>query len=935
MTHPPLRAAACIALVASAGLAAVAATTASGQTTQAPVFRARTDVLAVDVAVVDERGEPITDLGKAEFSVTVDGVPRPVLTAEYVGFEEPAFVRAEDVEFAGEYFSSNEGTAGGRLIALVIDQGNLRLGFGRAVADEAVRLLDRLTPSDRVALVTIPAPGPVVEFTTDRDRLREGLSLVTGRGTALRGSYNISEAEALDFELGLDQQALQSVIARECTEFADNTEARDICIAMVRIEADGIARELRERSTRSISELRAVVRALGAIEGTKTLIFISEGLVTQDRYEEIADIGELAGAAQVTIHVVLIDAPRSDLTRRLPPTSPIRDRRLGVAGLEMIAGLSRGALFRDVGAGGASMERLSRELSGYYLLGVEPAADDRDGRNHRIEVEVSRRGAIVRARRQFRFSDETGTPAAPEARVAAVLAAPVSAVDVPMRLASYAFLDGDTPSVRIVAALEAGASMEAGTEHTIGFVLHGPDDEIIASGAERRSATDVAPGGRLSYSTAFLVDPGVYRLKMAIVDADGRVGSVEHVVRAWQMEGEAFAVGDLLLADTPVAGVVQPGVVARLDSGQLGAYTEMYAADPGTLQDLEVTIEIGDDPDGPALRRSLARVVPGAHDRRASAQAIVPVADLPSGSYVARAVFSAGDRTVGKLARPFLVPRGLTPVASTPAAAASTSAPPLAWPVPPRLRREDALAPPILGYFVDDIAQSLPAAQSALRSTFARAREGRLEGAALEALGAGDQVAAAFLRGLELFASGSIDEAAAQLRSTLQSGARLSAVWFYLGACHAAAGRDQQAAAFWRNMAIEDGSPPELHALVADLWLGLGDAAAALGPLEGAVSRWPEADGLRKRLGTAYAIAGRPSDALGVLDPYLHRVPDDHEVLGLAVQLLYGTHAAGAPVESPEADAARARRYATAYVRAGGPDAALITRWADAIAGGR
>ena len=905
--------------------------TAWGQASQAPVFRARTDVLAVDVAVVDERGDPITDLGKAEFSVTVDGRVRPVVTAEYIDFETPRSTPEPDRPFRGEYFSSNEGTSGGgRLIALVIDQGNIRLGFGQAVAAEAARLLDRLTPSDRVALITIPAPGPMVDFTTDHALLRRSLGLVSGRGTALRSSYNISESEALDFETGLNQQALLAVVSRECSEFADGSEARDICISMIRIEADGIAKEMRERSSRSISGLRSIVQALGAIEGPKTLIFISEGLVTQDRYEELADIGAVAGTAQVTIHVILLDAPKSDLTRRLPPTSPLRDRRLGEEGLELLAGLARGALFRDVGAGGRSLERLSRELSGYYLLGVEPADTDRDGKHHQIEVDVSRRGAIVRARRQFQYAEDEGLPMSPEDRVARVLGMPVSAVDVPLRVASYAFLDDATPKVRVVFALEAGVSSVAGRDHTIGWALIGPDGEILMSGADRRAAADVPAERPLTYSTAILVDPGTYHLKAAVVDADGRQGSVEHVVQAWQMNGEAFAVGDLLLADAPVAGTVQPGVLVRLDSGQLAAYTEMYATDPAALRDLEVSIEVSEESDGPTLMRGLARVRPGVDERRVSAQAILPVSALPPGPYVARAIFSDGSRTVGKLVRPFVVPSGL--------AALATSSPPVATvasvtprPAPVGFRRQDALAPSILGFFVDDIARSRPAAQGALQATFARAREGELDGAALAALGAGDHVAAAFLRGLELFAAGSVDEAAAQLRSTLQSDARLTAVWFYLGACYAVAGRGQQAAAFWKNMTLEDAAPPEVHELVADLRLSVGDGATAIASLGRALIRWPDADGVRLRLGLAYAVAGRAPEALVTLDPYLDRTPQDHETLLVAMRTLYDAHARDEVIESPEADAARAKRYAAAYGRANGPDAALVNRWAEAV----
>ena len=919
--------------------------TALAQTTQAPVFRARTDVLAVDVSVVDRRGEPITDLGKAEFTVTVDGEVRPVMTVDYISFDQtPEQTRADARERsrslgAAAHYSSNAGTRSGRLIALVIDQGNIRLGTGRAVADELGRLLDRLTPSDRIAMITIPSPGPMVDFTTDHDLLRQELGNVAGRGTPMRSTYNISETEALEFESGMNPQALESVVARECTEFADNSEARDACVRQLGVEASGIAQEIRERSSRSIIALRSIVQAFGGIEGPKTLIYVSEGLVTQNRYEEIADIGTLAGEAQVTIHVVLLDGPRSDLTRRLAPTTPIQDRRLRVEGLEMMSGLARGGLFRDLGTGGRSFARLARELSGYYLLGIEPAEDDRDGERHEITVDVGRDGAIVRARRQFRFPDPDEIPRTAQERVVDALQAPLSAVDVSLRVASYAFLDAATSQVRVVAAIEAGQVTREPSDLTIGYAVTDSSGDIVLSDVETRStaAADLEAGAPLELSTAFLVDPGVYRIKIAAVDAEGRRGSVEHVVNAWQMDGEPFAVGDLLLADTPNDGSLLPGVVVQLDSGQLGAYTEMYSTDPAKLQGIDVTIEVADDEDGPALTSGPARVRVAEGGLRASAQSILPANALPPGPYLARAVFSDGGRTIGKLVRPFVVPAGLaasnlTANGSTASAPAATSAAVVST-VRRAFSRDDVLKPEILSFFVDDIGLSLPSARGELEATFARARAGQLDGAALEALGAGDQVAAAFFKGLELFAAGNVNDAATQFRTTLQSDARLGSIWFYLGACYAAAGRDQQAAAFWRNLSFDDTVPAEVYRITADLWLSLGDTATAIPPLRDALGQWPDADELRRRLGLAYALAGQPAEAVTTLDPYLERTASDHETLLVAMRALYDAHAAGGSVGSPEDDQARASRYAKAYAAAGGPDQALVRRWAEFVAG--
>ena len=49
----------------------------------------------------------------------------------------------------------------------------------------------------------------------------------------------------------------------------------------------------------------------------------------------------------------------------------------------------------------AAFDRVLRETSAHYLLGVEGSRDDTPGQVHTIRVTVKRRGAQVRSRTQF------------------------------------------------------------------------------------------------------------------------------------------------------------------------------------------------------------------------------------------------------------------------------------------------------------------------------------------------------------------------------------------------------------------------------------------------------------------------------------------------------------------------------------------------------
>ena len=56
-----------------------------------------------------------------------------------------------------------------------------------------------------------------------------------------------------------------------------------------------------------------------------------------------------------------------------------------------------------------------------------------------------------------------------------------------------------------------------------------------------------SPNEPLAFEGSTLVDPGIYTLRIGVVDSEGRRGSVVREVSAWKMSGEALAFGDLIV----------------------------------------------------------------------------------------------------------------------------------------------------------------------------------------------------------------------------------------------------------------------------------------------------------------------------------------------------------------------------------------------------
>ena len=95
--------------------------------------------------------------------------------------------------------------------------------------------------------------------------------------------------------------------------------------------------------------MREVLRSLAALDGPKSVILISEGLVLEGLGGDVDEIAAIAADVRASLDVMLLDVPAVDVSRVAQrPTTPREDRERQVTGLETLAGLARGgAASRD------------------------------------------------------------------------------------------------------------------------------------------------------------------------------------------------------------------------------------------------------------------------------------------------------------------------------------------------------------------------------------------------------------------------------------------------------------------------------------------------------------------------------------------------------------------------------------------------------------
>ena len=221
------------------------------------------EVIEVDTSVVDDKGHPVADLRGPEFTVTVDGKPRKVISAEFVNVR-PVDIRARTAEppTADSAFSSNASTVPGRLIVLAVDRDSISFGEGRGALRAAGKFLDKLRPSDKIAVVTVPHDSRAAGFTSNRKLIRDQLDRAIGMAHRPRRSFNIGVYEAISIFQHSDSRTEAIVINRFCGTLRGMAAVE--CESQVRSQAAQIAEEIRERVDNSIRTLRSVLESLRA-----------------------------------------------------------------------------------------------------------------------------------------------------------------------------------------------------------------------------------------------------------------------------------------------------------------------------------------------------------------------------------------------------------------------------------------------------------------------------------------------------------------------------------------------------------------------------------------------------------------------------------------------------------------------------------------------
>lgn len=403
---------------------------------QDDVLRINTDLVQTAVTVVDKNGRFVDGLDRGQFTLLVDGQPRPISFFERVtagSSREEQLATRNGVDLPGIKAATASPTVRGRTIVFFIDDMHLDPDSMHRTRDMLRHFLDNeMGSKDSVAITSASGQvGFLQQFTNNRVVLNAAIERLSplpydvhGYGT---GSTVMTEYLALDIDTRKSDDKVLKFYIEECMKQTQTFKAsgsalaalRATCETEVKNSARAVLMQAGTITQNMYASLDSLLRSSARAPGRKLAFFVSDGFLMdagphgpglRDKLDRIIDSAQRAGVVIYTIHAKGLVTTFPDASNKTPIDG---NGRLDMAmvgevaatqdALHALAEDTGGRALRNTNYFDRWVERVLDETSNYYLLAWRPDKEEEKAPKFRhVKVSIAGRPDLtVRAPRGY------------------------------------------------------------------------------------------------------------------------------------------------------------------------------------------------------------------------------------------------------------------------------------------------------------------------------------------------------------------------------------------------------------------------------------------------------------------------------------------------------------------------------------------------------
>lgn len=562
----------------------------------AAVAQERPSGPTVDFTVISSVGVPLTDVVATELEIKIDGRRRTVRQLRAVSVA-PSRTGSPAPVLPPPY-GTNSASNTGRTVLLVIDGDSFLAGREQPLRNAVDGLLGQLIRTDRVMLVQVPYGGAKLPLTTEHARLRSAVAAFVGQRPR------------------------------------DETGSAMSCRTRLVLEAIGTSLEVFRGSP---APVEVVLFTAGLAAPRRDAPMARGPGMCELQPADFQRVTAAAGAARANFFIVHPDDLPGSVGARTEGIAGTgftgSDNPL--EGIEHLAGATAAQRLPLAAAGTAALDRVARETSVHYLAELEPERSDSDNRSKSLNVRLERQGVTVRARPEITFPLPSRRPAAPPLSASEMLLKAEGFPDLPVRAAAFTMEASPDGRLRIVVVADVLDVSIPIAQAAAALVDTG--DRVVARWSAPEAGVSPLVG-------AMLVPPGNYRLRVAVVDAEGRTGAADY-----DFEARLIPVGPLSLGSI-VMGLSREGsLTPRLEfTNEPSALASFEISGGAAGTPLSAVLEVARTPDGPPII-AVPLAITSTGGQRFLAMGTVVIGALPPGDYAVRGIIRLGDGAMGRV----------------------------------------------------------------------------------------------------------------------------------------------------------------------------------------------------------------------------------------------------------------------------------------------